>query len=172
MSKFPCSLARNMTSHSMENLTFHSLLRWKVIILQILTTSLIQSLFERLGEYTFELRSERVNRTLPINHNGNTEPCGNFAIVLRYVLGNTSAHCRGKSLFKSQKRVYVDVRCTEWCPGAGDKTGGLAANHRARFAKISNRIKWRSENKWMDEWMDGWRMNKINTCTLPSWFVC
>ena len=38
---------------SMENLTFHSLLRCKVIILQILATSLIQSLFERLGEYTF-----------------------------------------------------------------------------------------------------------------------
>ena len=54
MSKFPCSLTRNMTSHSMENLTFHSLLRLKVIILQILATSLIQSLFERLGEYTFE----------------------------------------------------------------------------------------------------------------------
>ena len=36
-----------------ENLAFHSLLRWKVIILQILATSLIQSLFERLGEYTF-----------------------------------------------------------------------------------------------------------------------
>ena len=53
MSKFPCSLTRNMTSHSMENLTFHSLLRWKVIILQIIATSLIQSLFERLGEYTF-----------------------------------------------------------------------------------------------------------------------
>ena len=53
MSKFPCSLTRNMTSHSMENLTFHSLLRWKVIILQILATSVIQSLFERLGEYTF-----------------------------------------------------------------------------------------------------------------------
>ena len=26
--KFPCSLARNTTSHSMENLAFHSLLRW------------------------------------------------------------------------------------------------------------------------------------------------
>ena len=49
----PCSLTRNITPHSMKNLTFHSLLRWKVIILQILATSLIQSLFERLGEYTF-----------------------------------------------------------------------------------------------------------------------
>ena len=38
----------------MENLAIHSFLRWKVIILQILATnSLIQSLFERLGEYTF-----------------------------------------------------------------------------------------------------------------------
>ena len=26
--KFPCSLTRNITSHSMENLAFHSLLRW------------------------------------------------------------------------------------------------------------------------------------------------
>ena len=60
MSKFSCSLTRNMTSHSMENLTFHSLLRWKVIILQILATSLIQLLFERLGNTLFELRSERV----------------------------------------------------------------------------------------------------------------
>ena len=53
ISNFSCSLTRNMTSHSMENLSFHSLLRWNVIILQILATSLIQSLFERLGEYTF-----------------------------------------------------------------------------------------------------------------------
>ena len=49
----PAASQEIMTSHSMENLTFHSLLRWKVIILQILTTSLIQLLFERLGEYTF-----------------------------------------------------------------------------------------------------------------------
>ena len=53
MSNFPCSLTRNTTSHSMENLTFHSLLRWKMIILQILATSLIHFLFERLGECTF-----------------------------------------------------------------------------------------------------------------------
>ena len=51
--KIPLQPHKNMTSHSMENLTFHSLLRWKVIILQTLATSLIQSLFERLGEYTF-----------------------------------------------------------------------------------------------------------------------
>ena len=60
MSKFPCRITRNMTSHSMENLTIHSLLRLKVIVLQILATPLIQLLFERLEEYTFDLRSERV----------------------------------------------------------------------------------------------------------------
>ena len=53
MSKFPCSLTRNMTSHSMENLTFHSLLRWKMIIIQILATPLMHFLFKRLGECTF-----------------------------------------------------------------------------------------------------------------------
>ena len=35
----PCSLARNITSHSLENLAFHSLLRWKMIVITILTTS-------------------------------------------------------------------------------------------------------------------------------------
>ena len=38
---FPCSLTRNVTSHSMKNLSFYSLPRWKVIILPILNTSLI-----------------------------------------------------------------------------------------------------------------------------------
>ena len=33
MSNFPCSLTRNIASHSMENLAFHSLLRWKMIML-------------------------------------------------------------------------------------------------------------------------------------------
>ena len=33
MSNFACSLTRKITSHSMENLAFHSLLIWKMIIL-------------------------------------------------------------------------------------------------------------------------------------------
>ena len=37
----PCSLTINITSHSMENLAFHSFLSWKTIRLPILTTSLI-----------------------------------------------------------------------------------------------------------------------------------
>ena len=44
---------QNMTSHSMENLAFHSLLRWKMIIIQILATPLMHFLFKRLGECTF-----------------------------------------------------------------------------------------------------------------------
>ena len=38
ISNFSCSLTSNITSHSMKNLAFHSLLRWKMIILPILTT--------------------------------------------------------------------------------------------------------------------------------------
>ena len=53
MSNFSCSLTRNITSHSMENLAFLSLLRWKMIIIQILATPLMHFLFERLGEGTF-----------------------------------------------------------------------------------------------------------------------
>ena len=42
ISNFPsCSLTRNITPHSMRNLAFHSSLRWKMIILPILTISLI-----------------------------------------------------------------------------------------------------------------------------------
>ena len=37
----------------MENLAFNSLLRWKVILLPILPTSLIHFLSNRLGECTF-----------------------------------------------------------------------------------------------------------------------
>ena len=33
ISKFPCSLTRKMTPHSMKNLDFHSLFSWKMIIL-------------------------------------------------------------------------------------------------------------------------------------------
>ena len=63
MSNLSCSLTNNSTSPSMKNLAFHSLLRWKMIALPILTTSLIHFLFKRLGECTFwELGSERVNR--------------------------------------------------------------------------------------------------------------
>ena len=34
--KFPCSLTKNITSYSKENLAFHSLPRWKMIILPVL----------------------------------------------------------------------------------------------------------------------------------------
>ena len=53
ISNFSCSQTRNITSHSMKNLAFHSLLRWEMIILPILTTSLIHLSLKRLGECTF-----------------------------------------------------------------------------------------------------------------------
>ena len=49
---FSCSLTRNITSHSMKNLAFR-LLRWKMIILIILTTLLIYVSFEKLGRMYF-----------------------------------------------------------------------------------------------------------------------
>ena len=49
----PPASTRNITSHSKENLAFHSLLRWKMIILPTLITSLMHLLFKRLGECTF-----------------------------------------------------------------------------------------------------------------------
>ena len=70
MSNFPCSFSRNITPHSMENLAFHSLLKWKMIILQILATPLIHSystcwenvLFEPLGVKGLKLNAVSQNR--------------------------------------------------------------------------------------------------------------
>ena len=42
-------------SHSNGELDFHCLLRWKMIIVPILTTSLIHFLFRSLGEYTLNV---------------------------------------------------------------------------------------------------------------------
>ena len=63
MSNFSCSLTRNITSHSMKSLAFHSLLRLKMIVLSIRTTSLIQlSCWENV--LLSELRSGRVKPSL------------------------------------------------------------------------------------------------------------
>ena len=74
ISNFPCSLTSNITSHSMENLAFHSLLRWKMIVLPILTTSLIH-FFERWWENVlFELGTERIKRTRKLRRRGGRQP--------------------------------------------------------------------------------------------------
>ena len=53
ISNFSRSLTTNITSHSMENVAFHSLLRWKMIVLSTLTTLSYTVLFTRLGECRF-----------------------------------------------------------------------------------------------------------------------
>ena len=40
-SNFPCCLTRNITSHSMKNLAFHRLLRWKSSVVPIFTTTFL-----------------------------------------------------------------------------------------------------------------------------------
>ena len=51
---------RNITSHSMENLAFHRLLRWNMITLPILTTSLIHFSLKGWENVLFELGRERI----------------------------------------------------------------------------------------------------------------
>ena len=60
--KFPCSLTRNITSHRMESLAFHSLLRWKMIILyyQFSLTHLYLFSLNGWKNVLFELGSQRV----------------------------------------------------------------------------------------------------------------
>ena len=60
ISNFPCSLTKNTTSHSMKNLACHSLLRWKMIILPILITSLRPFFSKGWENVLSELGSKRV----------------------------------------------------------------------------------------------------------------
>ena len=53
ISNFPCSPTRIITSDSVKNLAFHSLLRSNMVVLPNLTTSRIHFFFKRLGECTF-----------------------------------------------------------------------------------------------------------------------
>ena len=58
MSKFPCSLNRNITRHSMKNLAFHSLLRWKMIIQPYISLKKVGRMyFLNLGVKGLESRS-------------------------------------------------------------------------------------------------------------------
>ena len=61
MSNFSFSLTRNITSHSMKNLSFHSLLRWKMMVLPILAT-VPHTFFKCWENVLFELRSEMVKK--------------------------------------------------------------------------------------------------------------
>ena len=82
--KFPCSLTRNMTSHSKENLAFYHLRRWKMIMLPILTTSLIHCSLKGWENVLFYLGSERVKQTRSpcINHCVPAE----FCLVVLFIL--------------------------------------------------------------------------------------
>ena len=53
LGQFDINIWYYSTWHNMRNLAFHSLLRWKMIILPILTTSVLIFLLRRLGECTF-----------------------------------------------------------------------------------------------------------------------
>ena len=65
MSNFPCSLTRNITLHTMENLAFHSLLRWNIIVLPILTTSLVHLSLKGWENVFHKHGNERVNPFTP-----------------------------------------------------------------------------------------------------------
>ena len=62
MPNFLYSLTRNITSHSMKNLAFHSVFRRKMIILPILTTWLIHSSLKGRENVLFERGSKGVER--------------------------------------------------------------------------------------------------------------
>ena len=105
---FPCSLTRNITSHSMENLAFHSLLRWKMIMLPILTTSPIHLSLDSWENVLFGLGSERVylfsglaHRSRPSNSSFHPFNAGSWASYEFYIQAKLCAnnqHRMGKGV--------------------------------------------------------------------------
>ena len=74
ISNFPCSLTRNITLHSMKNLAFHKLLRWKMIILPILATEFIRFSLKCWGNVLFQLCSGSVKCFCYSCASGQTSP--------------------------------------------------------------------------------------------------
>ena len=65
ISNFPCSRTRDITSHSMKNLAFHSLLRWKMTLhYQFSLPRLYISLKRWWKNVLLERRSERVKASV------------------------------------------------------------------------------------------------------------
>ena len=136
MSKFPCSLTRNITSHSKENLTFHSLLRWKVIILQILATSLIQSLFERLGEDNFWAQEWK----------GRVGKQGHFVaatlLTWRHVSQTVDSFCHARNICGGHNNVSENLQEHFLCPRGAQqcccvlpRTGNIVGRNRAVYTR-------------------------------------
>ena len=114
MSHFSCSLTRNITSHSMENVAFHSLLRWKMIIIQILATPLMHFLFKRLGEWKGYRRTYQRRGFLQLLH------CRSFSSLSCWVWADACA----PPLSCSPTRVRLNDRawhhvCLSWQSKAG-----------------------------------------------------
>ena len=77
----PAASPEILHSHSMKNLPFHSLLRWKMIILPILTTSLIHFTLKGWENVPFEHGSDEVNHVtilcVPEHSSCEPVPCQN-----------------------------------------------------------------------------------------------
>ena len=113
ISNFPCSLTRNITSHSMENLTFHSLLRWKMIILPTLITKLTHIVLRGWENALFEIRSERVKFMQRLQHLQRVGPLQNIKKKIeKYFFAATSY--RYKSSFVARPEGQCVVRCSLW----------------------------------------------------------
>ena len=95
-SNFPCSLTRNIPSRSMRNLAFHSLLRWKMIVLLILTTTLLNFSLEDWENVRFELGSERVKYGEPRNMNAASYPCW-VVTWMEWSRGDNTTHSNDKN---------------------------------------------------------------------------
>ena len=131
MSNFPCSLTRNITSHSMKNLAFHSFLRWKIIILPILTASLINFWENVLFEL---LRSERINPSYE-----ELRPLlEDLSISYRYHVNKNRGTSGNRDELATEHENHSGRNCTRPPSGSGKIVRGPPANSSPfpRFASL------------------------------------
>ena len=145
-SNFSCSLTSNIKSHSVENVSFHSFLRWKIIILPILPASLIHFSLKRLEECIFfNLVVERVwicwyaesshfhvllcDRALLLPQLSTADPCTPLWMAVVMVT---------QPPFPTKSTSYATVGSTSPVPRCGSAKPTEHGAEPKRFAKVNS----------------------------------
>ena len=141
MSNFPCSLTRNTTSHSVENLAFHSLLRWKsfeeFFILQILIS-----------------RYHKAVGTVP----GNFEQCPHGMLVCEWCCAISQLNCSDPQGPDVAAHIVTVIKLLLTCNHLQVITSGEIVHHfhTYRPAQGSAWLSYGRNETWPELWAGMW----------------
>ena len=178
MSNFSCSLSRNITSHSMENLTLHFLLRWKMIIITNSHYLTYTFLIKKVGRmYVWNLGVKglktfqwylwlRPRPHVPVCLKTQTFVCG---LAFR---PQVSDDCT----YRNRKPLKTDT-CEHWKNSCAATCGrrSLKTEKKFAFSNLSGYVDgaWISERRWTKTKTPSIKpvLRAIRQAGCPSWFI-